>query len=90
METTSITKYLAACEDAMDRMAMADECFPVTENITFAHVRAAHVHVRAARRQLCRARRVYRRRLVVRRLIFWGELEAVTMGYLPFDQVEKP
>lgn len=90
METTSITKYLAMCEDAMDRMAMADACFPVTENITFAHVQAAHVHVAAAHKRLCRARRVYRRRMLVRRFIYWGEMEAVAMGYLSFTEVEKP
>ena len=90
METTSITNYLAACEDAMERLSMADACFPVTENVTFAHVQAAHVHVRAARKQLCRARRVYRVRMAIRRLTYWGELEAVTMGYLRFDEVDRP
>lgn len=81
-------QYVALVTQAADRLAEAHNATGQDE-ITFPAVRAAHVHVRTAHKQVKKACRIYRRRLFLSRIILWGEYEAVSMGYLRFDEVDK-
>lgn len=85
-ETDKIIRYLNRVEKAGDCLAE----FQAGEPLTFAVIRAQHVHVADAHRELKKACWFYRRRLWVRRFIYWGEQNAVMLGYLSFEEVEKP
>lgn len=88
METTKLALYNAEVTRAADKLAEACNAMTGVE-VNLVTVKAAHVHVRAAHKQVKHACRIYRRRIWWSRFILWGEYEAVAMGYMRFDEVDK-
>jgi len=86
-EREKVQQYMSRVTMAHDKL----EKIPVTEvEITFVIIKEHHGQVRDAHRELKRACRIYRRQMMIRRIFYWLELHAVSMGYLRFWEVDKP
>ena len=88
METTKLNHYVNMVNEAAEKVSAARAGLTVDE-VTLVVVKAAHGDVRKAHKCLKKACRTYRRRIWVSRFILWGEYEAVSMGYLRFEDVDR-
>jgi hypothetical protein len=82
----NLSRYLAEVDHAMNSLNGLES---PPEGAELAVIKAHHASVSTAHKHLLKACRSYRVRTWTRRFIIWGEYEAVTMGYMSFEEIDK-
>lgn len=73
-----------------DEVLSAFACLEKARVTTEGHLQVMHPQVVQAHKHLRHAVRIHRRQRATSWLVFWSEEYAVSLGYLTFDEVEKP
>ena len=81
----NLSRYMNEVEEARARLAQL-EVPPADAPFTL--IQEHHRHVSEVHKHLNRACRTWRRKAIVRVFLVWGERQAVTMGYMRFDEVD--